>query len=497
MSNISAKERRLRLVAEDPVFRKIIRIEQEFSGRIYLVGGALRDVFLNQRPQEKREWDFAVGGDSLALARLTADALGGVFVLLDVQTATARVVLRYGRTRYELDFCRLRASSLRADLKKRDFTINTLAIEVKALGEGSLKVTDFFGAREDIRRKRVRAVSRSAFKDDPLRILRGEAFCARFKFSFDSQTEQLIQRDAGLLKRVAPERVTEELAKVFSVPRAYPYVAHMDRLGVVKVLFPETVVLRGFQQGGFHHLPVWEHSLETLKCLEGLIPGVRRKMSLARAAKLEAYLQESLAFRRSRLWILKLSCLLHDIGKPLCQSRDENGHYHFYSHEKAGAEISATIGKRLRLSQKETETLKKMVFYHLRPGQLVNQPPSRRARFRFIRQTGENAPALMLLALADRKAMQGPLSRSRNFIFRQDDLISLLSGYFSLGKKKTRPLLTGNELMRLLGVPPGPEIGWLLREIEEARALRRVKDRSQAEQLARRLHLRKTSEASV
>ncbi|MBI4845459.1 MAG: HD domain-containing protein [Candidatus Omnitrophica bacterium] len=270
----------------------------------------------------------------------------------------------------------------------------------------------------------------------------------------------------------------------------------MDEMGIWQQIFPEVLPLRGLEQGEFHHLDGWDHSLATLAELEKLLKQLPRKISPIDRGKVKEYLNYEISGQRPRLWLLKLACLLHDIGKPQTKTLGPDNRIHFYTHEKSGAQLAVKIGRRLKFSSREIAALKSLVLFHLRAGQLVNRKPALRAKFRFFRDTADNALLILLLSIADRRAMRGRLSREKEFVFLEEELFLMIGEYFKNKEKaqKIIPLFNGYELMDFLSISPGPVIGKILRELKEAQAVNQIRDKQQAKNFAQKIY-RKINEA--
>ncbi|MFH2137964.1 MAG: HD domain-containing protein [Candidatus Omnitrophota bacterium] len=480
-------------IRADDVLKSIDSVSCRLGGKVYLVGGVLRDLFIKKEIVNKIDWDFSVSSGALALGQALAKQLNAAFIVLDDVNKIARVVYTKSKKRYTLDFAEFRARTLKGDLRRRDFTLNTLSADVRALIEGAKPAScliDYFGGVRDIKNKCVRITRKENFKDDALRILRGFSFCAQFGFNFDKATAGLIKKNSCSLKAVSAERISEELVKIFSINCSGKYITQMDKQGIIKAVLPETNVLRGAEQGLFHHLDVWEHSLETLIQLEKLLKSIEKKIPRKYFRKLNEYLNQPLAYERSRLWVLKLSALLHDLGKPATKVKADDGTIHFYTHERIGADTAEKIGRRLKLSLREITVLKNLVRYHLRPGQLVNRMPSQKAKFRFFRDTKEDAVLILLLTISDRRAMRGPLSRRKSFVFLEEELFKMIAAFFRDKEKRVLPpkLLNGDDIIKILKVSSGPMIGNILRQIEEAQAEGSIKNKKDAKGLALRIY---------
>ena len=469
------------------------------SGRPgYLVGGSLRDAILGRATADL---DLAVAGDARGLARALADRSGGHFVLLDAERGIARVLLDEGPVR-TIDVARLRGD-IRADLGERDFTIDALAVPLEALTAGApVELIDPYGGLNDLEAGVVRLVSEQALIKDPLRLLRAVRLVAQLDLRLTPETADAVRRDAGRIGQAAAERQRVELGRIFATPRAAPALRLLDDLGLLEQLLPEVTACRGVSQPKEHHWDVFDHAIETVAALDFMLsdekPAGNREASFQRALwdtlascpNLREHLAEEVSEGRSRAALLKLAGLLHDVAKPETRAPDDTGRIRFFGHAERGAETARRVLRRFRFSRRETEFVATAVEEHLRPGQLSSGgPPSRRALFRFFRDTGEAAESILLLSLADHLAARGPglaidgwrrhVAYIAHVLTRRDEEETIV-----------RPprLLTGGDLMSTLGIGPGPEVGRLLAKLEEALASGEVATRDDALAFVRRLH---------
>ena len=235
--------------------------------RVYLVGGALRDYYLNRHGTD---FDFAVDGGSIALSRQLARRLRGAFVLLDRAHGSARVVKKTDGVVWTFDLTDWRGRSIQKDLGSRDFTINALAMNIFDEGPVSSTVLEVKDSRRDIKTGVVRMVSPKVFKDDPLRLLRAFALQATLDFKIEAYTLGQIKKDAHLISTVAAERIREEIFKILASPRAAETLTRMDKIALLPQVIPQITVMYGVKQGGYHHLDVWRHSLEVVATIEEL-----------------------------------------------------------------------------------------------------------------------------------------------------------------------------------------------------------------------------------
>jgi putative nucleotidyltransferase with HDIG domain len=486
----------------DQPWQVVRRLAGERGVRVWPVGGAVRDALLG-RPV--RDWDFAVDGDALGLARAVADALGGAYFPLDAERGAGRaIVTAADGTRRELDFAALRGGDLETDLSVRDFTVNALALE----GTGAL--VDPTGGEADLAAGRIRATSERAFRDDPVRLLRAVRVAAELGFEIEPQTAAWIRRDAALLALPAAERVRDEFVRVLALPGAAAHLQQLDELGLLPPVVPELEPLKRVTQSPPHRFDVWRHTLLVVDAVECAVAAVAGREvgppalagvppaawgDLARvlgqfADDVAAHLAVEVSGGRDRALLLKLAALLHDVGKPETRSQGEDGRIHFYDHEPVGARIAAVRVQALRFSRGEVERVRAIVEGHLRPAHLARADRvTRRAVYRYFRATGDAGVDIVLLCLADHLATWGPDLRERRWARRLDVAETLLAHYFERYEETVAPppLVTGHDLMAELGLDAGPGIGRLLEALREAQAAGEVGTRAEALALARQL----------
>ncbi len=456
-----------------PYFFRIKALAKKEKTEVYLVGGSLRDIFL-LGGFSKPDFDFAVSRNPLRFAREFASLTKGKVVILDKALRNVRVVLKRRNEVVNYDFSRFRETPFLEDLKKRDFTVNTLA--VKANDYPKIKIEDNLGGLKDIKKKSLRCAGKAVFTDDPLRIMRAFALSALYNLKLIPETEKLITRYKDRLVKTAPERISEEFFKILSSDNAFRIFQDMDKLGVLLCLFPEIKPMKKTKQGGYHHLDVWPHSLETVRCFE---KSVIKK--LGKDPVIAEYLNEEVSQGRNRRQLIKFACLFHDIGKPKSK-KVKAGRMSFYGHEKIGRDLVAGICRKMKMSSKEEDFIKSLVYLHLRPGFLADTKTlSQKAVYRFFRRAGDNAAAVIILCLSDWRATRGPLIDMAQRKRHEKIMVKLIGEYFN--KKEQKPLkriVTGYDIMRRFKISPSPLVGRVLKEIEEQRALKKISSKKQA-----------------
>ena len=470
------------------ILRPVYDFAKSRKAKLYLVGGALRDLILNRR-KENPDFDFCLPSGAINFGRKLSRQLRAGFVVLDEEHAACRLVKKIGDKVYTFDFTDFRAKTLEKDLLHRDFTINSMAVELKDVFSGedlNTLIIDPYAGRVDLKQKIIRACGKGSFKEDPLRILRAFSFSCMLGFCLDKETLSLAKKEKRLIGSVSSERIREELFKIFDSFTAYTSLAILDKLKILEIIFPEIKPMRGIGQGPHHHLDVWQHTLETLNQFELLLRSTKQNPEISK------YLGEELSSQRKRSSLLKLACILHDIGKPKSLRR-EKGKIIFHGHERIGLGLTRIISRRLKLANDEIRSLERIVLWHLRPGYLAGcLRLTERAIFRYFRDTGDDALAVLLLSLADQRATKGPLITADSRLRHEKTVKALIRRLLKQkNEKKSARLLNGNDIMRKFKLPPSPLIGKILDELEEAQAIGKIKNKAGALKLAASIIKRK------
>ena len=438
--------------------------------RSWVVGGALRDELLGR---EVTDIDMAVEGDPEMAARALAAELRGPVFRLSEAFGAWRVVDRRGGRVY--DFAPLQGESIEEDLAKRDFTVNAMA---RARDGGEL--IDPLGGRADIDSRTLRVLGPEAYESDPLRALRLARFAAELDFEPNDETERLTAAAAPRVSEASGERVFGELRRLVTAPGAVRGLALADRLGLLAAVLPELADLHDVDQSHYHHKDVYGH---TLVVLERLI-----ELKDDAAGELRDVLDEPHADELTRGEALRFGALLHDIGKPATHDVREDGRVTFIGHDRLGEEMVRAICRRLRTSERLSRFLEAITRHHLVLGFLVHERPlDRRAVYRYLKRTSPVEVEVTLLSCADRLATRGKNADSA--IDSHLELARELMAAALEWRRAGPPLLPlrGDELAAELGIEPGPELGRLLAELEEAAYAGEVNDREQAVEVARRL----------
>ena len=471
---------------------------------LYLVGGAVRDILLKR---VSHDLDFALPKDAIQAARRTAKALKADFYVLDESYDTARVILSRGSgMRDVLDFAAFRGPDLDADLHGRDFTINAIAIDLR-----HQTILDPLGGAQDLRSRLIRACSDSSLTDDPIRIVRAVRQAAAFDFKIEAETRKAMKQAAPLLPNISPERQRDELFKILEGRHPDASLRALEVLGIFPYLLPELSAMRGCEQSSPHVYDVWEHTLSTLHHLERILAALNTApLAAGEEPKNEGgndlftglltlrlgryreqfgtHFRSSLNVDRSVRALLFLAALYHDVSKPAAKFVDETKRIRFSGHDIEGAKVVSERAHTFNLSKEETERLMVIIKNHLRFHFFTTgmegekKGPSRKAIYRFFRDTGEGGVDLVLLGLADLRGTRESTLTQETWTAALDVARILLENYWEKPQETVAPprLISGLDILNEYKLEAGPLIGQILDAVREAQADGQVTTREQA-----------------
>lgn len=444
----------------------------DLRDKTFLVGGTVRDLLLNGLLGT--DYDFAVEGNASSFARAFAEKIKGSFFVIDKERDTSRVISDKG---VHADFSVLRGD-IEEDLRMRDFTVNSMAIPLGSVFDtGTGTILDPLDGKRDIEKRLLRPSSQRSIQEDPLRIMRGFRLSSSLGFSMDEELLSQIKKHCNELNNVSEERVKAELFMVLDMPAACKILKDMDEAGVLKILFPEIEKWKRFYQGGWHIHDLFDHSMKAVDTAEEILgnlktyfPGYDREIEEHMGEELEDYV--------TRRGLVKIGSLLHDSGKLHTRTM-EDGRGRFLGHEKRGEEITAEIARGLKLSRRTEMILRGLTANHMRIlglSKLKRVTP--RARYRFFRDAEGYGLELLILSLAD--AMATPVEGKK--LNDLKELIANLAVYYfeEFIAAPPMPLLTGEDIMKLFGIPQGKEIGKMIEALREAEAMGKVSSRKEA-----------------
>lgn len=493
-----------RFVQPLPLDPLLTRLRPLLAGRghpVYLVGGAVRDALLGRT---SHDLDFVVPRDAVKLAFAVGDALGLPAYVLDRERDIGRVVLPDGDT--TLDFARFRGDDLAADLRDRDFTLNAMALPAGAVVADD--VIDPCDGRADLAAGVVRPTHAGAVTGDPVRALRAVRMALQFDLTLHADTVAQFPAAAARLADgvISAERIRDELFKLLLLDRPDAAVALLQTHGLLAAVLPAVDRLESVAQSPPHHAAVGRHTRDVLAWLVrvlGALPGTADDAPAANDAlaadltglapyadRLRNHLARAVDGAVSDDLLLRLGALFHDVGKADTQTVDADGRIRFIGHDDVGAALTDAALRGMRLSSAAVDHVCTIVAGHMRPLLLSRDDGvSRRAAYRYFRDCGSAGLDITLLALADHLATYDGHGPDDQWARLRAVVTALLGHYFDGYETtvKPPPLLSGRDVMRELGLPSGPEIGRILRALEEAQAAGDIHTRDDALALARRL----------
>jgi poly(A) polymerase len=444
------------------------------TDQAWLVGGAVRDRVLGR---ETADYDVVMpvrtGDEVRQLARALARATGANSFALSDAFGAWRVIAR--SRDWQVDLMPLEGATIETDMSRRDLTINAIAQPLG--GDGAL--VDLTGGLADLAAGRLRAVASDSFERDPLRALRLARFASELGFAAEPGTIALARASAPKLSGVASERVFAELRRLLTAGRALDGLDVMDATAVTDAILPELASLRGVEQSRFHHLDVYEHTRAVLAEAIALERDPEPAFG-ADAPAVRELLSAPLANDLTRGGALRFGALLHDIAKPETRAVTAEGRITFMGHDELGANMSAAILTRLRASMQLIEHVSNLTRHHLRLGFLVHRMPlDRREIYRYLDACNPVGADVTVLSGADRLATRG--DNAGPAIARHLELArQLLHEALRWSAEPPRPPIRGDELIAALGIRPGPQLGELLHELEEAAYAGEVSSREEA-----------------
>jgi len=434
---------------ESNLFEHISNVAAELKVSCYIIGGFVRDKLLN-RPD--KDIDIVCTGDGIALAHAVAASL--------LSKPTVNFFKTFGTAQFkyrdfDVEFVGARKESyqnhsrkpevsegtIEDDQKRRDYTVNALAISLNKANYG--KLIDPFNGIADLNNKILRTPLNPdiTFSDDPLRMMRGIRFATQLGFSLEKETYEAISRNRERIKIVSQERITDELNKIILAPVPSIGFDLLFRSGLLKEFFPQLTDLSGVEIiEGKGHKDNFYHTLQVL---------------------------DNVATRSGDLW-LRWAAILHDIAKPATKKFEEGHGWTFHGHEVVGEKMTPRIFRQLRLPQNEKmKYVAKLVALHLRPISLSKEDITDSAMRRLLFDAGDDLEDLMILCESD------VTSKNKFKVKRYLENFELVKQRLKIVEETDRirnwqPPVSGEEIMQLFNLPPSRDVGILKTSVREA-----------------------------
>ena len=440
------------IIAEDKTAFSILKVAGELGEKhhlkVFVVGGFVRDLFLKRKSIEV---DLMVEGDGIKFSELLADELGVKKIVPFKEFGTAKIP--YSKMEIEVASARLeeyddssrkpkeiKYTDIFGDLKRRDFTINAMAVDLLPKTFGDLY--DPYNGITDLKAKRLITPldPDETFSEDPLRIMRAAVFASRFELEIDDECLNSMQKQASRIQIVSWERITAELIKILETDIPSIGLIILQQTGLMKHVFPEIDIMYGMEQPKeWHHKDIFYHTMQVVD----------------NVAKLSDKME------------LRFAALVHDIGKPKTRRIHKTKGFTFHGHDDLGSRMLHKISKRMKLSNELRDYLIKMTLLHLRPIALAREGVSDSAVRRLMVASGEETDDLLTLCRADITS-KNP-ERVDRYMGNFERVEKIMQDVVERDKFRAfQSPVRGDEIMQICGLKEGKKVGQLKSAIEDA-----------------------------
>ncbi len=449
-------------IKSDNIISKIV---ESFDNQIYLVGGTVRDYYMDL---ESTDRDIIVmDEDAKSFALKLADLFEASYVPLDEENKIYRLVLP-DKINY-IDVTNPVGDSIEKDLMRRDLTINSIAVNIRS-GE----IIDISGGVTDIKNRCLNYVNEHNFVDDPLRLLRVYRFQALYGFELAPETINAVCKYSSLIQEPAVERINYELMKLFSGKYAHKALENMNKTWILEEIFPFVAELKQVPPNAHHHLDLFHHSIETVKQIQILYEN--------NSEPVKEHLERIDFGGFPRLAHLKLAGFMHDIGKFSTWTIEE-GKHRFIKHDDVGAKLAIDYLKKLHFSNKQIQYISSMIKYHIYPSHVMTSPQiTEKIMMRYVRKMDVNSIDNIILAQADRLSARGP-EITDDIVERNINSLNMLIKFYLETRETLKPLpklLSGDDVMKILDIKPSRKLGEIMSALHEAQISGDVMTKEQA-----------------
>jgi poly(A) polymerase len=441
----------MNICLNDKIFRILSEVIESEKVSAWVIGGYVRDYLL-KRDHKDKDIDIVVLGNGISIAKKAAKRLGPE-IKVSVFKTFGTAMFRYGD--FDIEFVGARkesysrdsrkpvvkAGTLEDDQRRRDFTINALAVSINKETFGEFM--DPFGGEEDLKNKIIKTPLDPdiTFSDDPLRMMRAVRFATQLNFSIAEATLKSVEKNAGRISIVSPERITGELNKILMCDHPSKGLNILEKTGLLKLIFPELDNLKGVEKkDGKAHKDNFLHSVKVL---------------------------DNICRKSDNIW-LRWAALLHDIAKPVTRKYNSESGWSFHGHEFIGSKMIPDIFRKLRLPLNDKmKYVQKLIDLHLRPIALSQETVTDSAVRRLLFEAGDDIDDLMMLCEADITS-KNEATKTRhleNFRLVRQKLQEIEE---KDAVRNFQPPVDGSEIIITFGIKPGKEVGIIKNAIREA-----------------------------
>ncbi len=462
-------------------FEEIINLAKVTNTDVYLVGGYLRDILLKKTSLDV---DLVVSKNAEAFSKKLAKILKGTSFVLHEDMHIYRIAVFNNPNVKYVDVSLMQGENIREDLLERDFTVNALAVDINKIDNLKKNLTDISDGIKDLKNKKLNAVSKKIFVNDSLRILRAFRIASEYNFSISQDVIKLMKKSVPALADVAKERIKSEFFRILNGKNSSQYLAVMDDIGVLDVIFPMVKDMKASAKNFYYHPKgLFQHCFQTYEALEKIFLKLDKYFPRTKGI-LEKNLNENYSEYVTERSLLKFAALFHDCAKPECAKKMDNK-MRFLGHEELGAKKTAQVMKELKMSKKEINFVKNIISEHMRPSNLTKAPiVTVKAQHRLFRDLKEYTPDILMLAMADWHSYRNLKVKVYPVkVLKQQEktVAEMIFNYFEFINTKPRvKIIDGNILMKEFNLKPGKIIGDLLSHINALYDDGRIKDKKQA-----------------
>ncbi|MDR1052329.1 MAG: HD domain-containing protein [Endomicrobium sp.] len=446
------------------IIEKINEISTTSS--VYVIGGFVRDLLLGHIP---RDIDLYVNDCTLEYSNEIARIFNSKLIILDEKNKKYRILIKNNAIK-NIDVSILFGKTLFEDLSKRDFTINSVAFDLKNFNyyKKNLIFIDK-SVLLDFKFKKLNTISSDSFKSDPLRILRGFRFISEIGFNFSNETIKQIKFNAKFINNVSSERIKNEFFRILSSKNATDMIYKMYNYGLLSKIFPEIDDMKKSPKKYYYHDGgLLQHSFETMESLENILNKLDKYFSKS-SFYIKKHFCNNTSFSENvtRIGLLKFSAFFHDNAKPETVSFKNNS-IHFFKHDEYGAKKIVNRMLDLKCSKNDIEYVSFLIKYHMYPSMLIkNNVTTKKSFLKLFKKSNDNIYDLFILSMSDWHSYKKIFAyKSESLKFQKKYISDIFEYYYEFkNMEKIVNIINGNILIEKFNLKQGPWIGYILNSV--------------------------------